>query len=443
MDHIVIIGNGIAGITTARHVRKNSNSKITVISGETDHFFSRTALMYIYMGHMKFENTKPYEDWFWKKNRIDLKKGWVKNISYDSKELEFENGEKLNYDKLVLATGSVSNKFGWPGQDLEGVRGLYSYQDLEYMESYTKNIERAVIIGGGLIGIEMAEMLLTRNIPVTFLVREGLFWNNVLPKEEATLITNHVKEHHVDLKLNTELKEIKSDANGRVKSVITSTGEEIPCQFVGLTPGVRPNVDFLRDSGIEINRGLVADEYLQTNKPDVYAAGDCCELKTPPAGRRPIEAVWYVGRMMGETLGRTLTGTKTKYQPGLWFNSAKFFDIEYQTYGTVLSKLRDHENQFYWESEDGKKCVKFVFDKSSNTILGVNNFGIRMRHEVWDKWLKEKRTINYVIENLDEANFDPEFFKKHDSEIQEKFNKENPKNPVKVRQRGLFEKIFS
>ena len=74
MEHIVIIGNGIAGITTARHIRKRSDHRITVISGETEHFFSRTALMYIYMGHMKFEHIKPYEDWFWEKNRIELKR---------------------------------------------------------------------------------------------------------------------------------------------------------------------------------------------------------------------------------------------------------------------------------------------------------------------------------------------------------------------------------
>ena len=76
--HIVIIGNGITGITAARTIRKNSDHEITVVSGETDYFFSRTALMYVYMGHMKFEHTQPYENWFWEKNRINLKKGWVK-----------------------------------------------------------------------------------------------------------------------------------------------------------------------------------------------------------------------------------------------------------------------------------------------------------------------------------------------------------------------------
>ncbi|MEO1253363.1 MAG: FAD-dependent oxidoreductase, partial [Bacteroidota bacterium] len=185
MQHIVIIGNGIAGITAARNIRKLSEDQITVISGETDHFFSRTALMYIYMGHMKYQNTKPYEDWFWEKNRIELKRAWVRAIDLDKKGISFDDGGSLSYDKLILATGSQSNKFGWPGQDLRGVQGLYSFQDLELMEENTKSVEHAVILGGGLIGVEMAEMLHSRNIPVTYLIREKNFWGNVLPKEES------------------------------------------------------------------------------------------------------------------------------------------------------------------------------------------------------------------------------------------------------------------
>ena len=172
MEHIVIIGNGISGITAARHIRKLSNKKITIISSETEHFFSRTALMYIYMGHMKYEHTKPYEDYFWKKNRIDLKQGFVKTVFPKQKELLFSNGDKMNYDKLIIAVGSKSNKFGWPGQDLEGVQGLYSKQDLDSLEKYAPNnkvCKRAVIVGGGLIGIELAEMLFnpkySSNIP--------------------------------------------------------------------------------------------------------------------------------------------------------------------------------------------------------------------------------------------------------------------------------------
>ncbi|CAK9011936.1 Nitrite reductase [NAD(P)H], partial [Durusdinium trenchii] len=251
-----------------------SDYEITVISAETDHFFSRTALMYIYMGHMKYENTKPYEDWFWEKNRINLVRKFVKEVDTNNKKLTYEDGGSIDYDVLILGVGSKSNKFGWPGQDLEGVQGLYSYQDLETMEKNSQGITRAVIVGGGLIGIEMTEMLLSRKIPVTFLVREENFWDPVFPIEEAKMINRHIHEHHVDLRLSTELKEILDDGNGRVKAVTTKDGEEIDCQLVGLTVGVSPNIDFLKESNVETDRGIMVDEYLQTNLPDVYAIGD-------------------------------------------------------------------------------------------------------------------------------------------------------------------------
>lgn len=425
MEHIVIIGNGIAGITTARHVRKRSDHRITVISGETDHFFSRTALMYIYMGHMKYEHTKPYEDWFWEKNRIELKKAWVQNVDFNNKELLFTSGETMAYDKLVIATGSKPNKFGWPGQDLEGVQGLYSYQDLELMEQNTKDIQRAVIVGGGLIGIEMAEMLHSRNIPVTFLVREESFWDNALPNEESQMINRHIKEHHVDLRLGTELKEIISDNKGRAKGIITGDGEEVACQFVGLTAGVSPNVNFLKTSDVEINRGVLVDEYLSTNYPDVYAAGDCAEFRQAPEGRRNIEQVWYTGRMMGETLAATLTGEPTIYKPGYWFNSAKFFDIEYQTYGTVSPQKAENHGDFYWEHESGKIALHLRWNSETKELVGMNNFGFRLRHHALDQWLKKGKSINYVMEHLRDANFDPEFYKTHEPQIIDQFNDEN------------------
>ena len=229
-EHIVIIGNGISGVTAARHIRKLSDKKITIVSAETDYFFSRTALMYVYMGHMKFEHTQPYENWFWEKNRIALKKGFVNQVDTAAKTLHFAEGDTLQYDKLIIATGSKPNKFGWPGQDLDGVMGMYHKQDLENLEKYAPNKEvckRAVIVGGGLIGIELAEMLNSRSIPVTFLVRENSFWNGVLPDGESEMINRHIKNHHIDLRLGMNLKEIKSDENGKVKSIIIQeTGEE-------------------------------------------------------------------------------------------------------------------------------------------------------------------------------------------------------------------------
>ena len=437
MEHVVIIGNGISGVTAARHIRKLSNKRITIVSAETDYFFSRTALMYVYMGHMKFEHTQPYENWFWEKNRIELKRGFVEKIDYSSKTLSFSGRGKMTYDQLILAVGSKPNKFGWPGQDLKGVQGLYSKQDLDLMEENTSEhkVERAVIVGGGLIGVEMAEMLHSRNIPVSILVREEKFWGNILPLKEADIIERHLVKNNIDLHFATELKEIISDENGRVKSVITSTGEELACQFVGLTPGVSPNIDFLKETALETEEGIVVNQFLETNQPDVYSIGDCAQFSKPVAGRKKIEQVWYTGRIMGETVAQTICGNKLAYKPGHWFNSAKFFDIEYQTYGRVDSTRQEGETNFYWEHKNGEMCMHFVFDKVSRKFLGLNTFGIRIRHEVMNRHLDGNATIDKVMEQLKDANFDPEFYRLYEDEIVAKFNKEQGTN-ISVKKRS-------
>ncbi len=426
-DHIVIIGNGISGVTLARFVRKNSDCKITIISSETEYFFSRTALMYIYMGHMRLKDTQPYENDFWEKNKIDLKFDHVTDINFENKQLNFETSSSMKYDSLVLAVGSKPNKFGWPGQDLPGVQGLYSYKDLELLEENTKNgINRSVIIGGGLIGIELAEMLHTRNYPVTFLVREGAFWGGVLPEPQAKMIERHMTtDYHIDLQLNTELAEIHAGSNGRVSKITTKSGEKIDCQLVGLTAGVSPNIDFLKNTSLKTDKGILVNEYLETSIKDVYAIGDCAEFKEHPTGRRNLEQVWYTGKMMGETLAYTLTGAKTAYKPGNWFNSAKFFDIEYQTYGWVFAKPQENESVFYWEHPTKYLSLYFVFNTKTHEFKGINTFGIRLRHELFDRWLTDKMSIEYVLEHLKDANFDPELYSQYEKQIVQQFNSEN------------------
>ncbi|HEV7350064.1 NAD(P)/FAD-dependent oxidoreductase [Telluribacter sp.] len=424
MKHIVILGNGISGITAARHIRMLSDHRITVISGETEHFFSRTALMYIYMGHMKYEHTKPYEDYFWPKNRIELKKAWVKQIDFEQKTLLLEGEESVGYDVLILAVGSEPNKFDWSGQDLDGVQGLYSYQDLEKLESSTTaGIRRGVIVGGGLIGVELAEMLLSRDIQVTLLVRDDGYWGSVLPAEESALVTNHIRTHGVDLRLNTELAEIKPDGTGkRVGSILTKGGEQINCEFVGLGVGVHPFIELLQETSVETDKGILINEFLETSLPDVYAIGDCAQHRQPPAGRKAIEQIWYTGRIMGETVARTICGDRTPYTPGVFFNSAKFIDIEYQTYGQITVPLEEDTDTFYWEHSNGQTALRINYLKETGAVIGFNALGLRLRHEVCDRWIKNERSIRYVLEHLKEVHFDPEFFQRHEDAIVQSYN---------------------
>lgn len=439
--HIIIIGNGISGITAARHIRKLSDYRITVVSKETEYFFSRTALMYVYVGHMKFEHTKPYEDWFWKKNRIELVFDEVQQIDTPQKTITLASGKQIQFDKLIIASGSQPNKLDCPGSELKGVQGLYSKQDLDNMEICTKDIKSAVVAGGGLIGIEMAEMLLSRKIHVTFLIREKNYSDSVLPEAEASMISNHIRKHHIDLRTETNITEILGDENGRVRAVTTDRGHTIDCQFTGMTVGVSPNIHFFQNSGIECHRGILVNEYLETSAPGVFAIGDCAEFRWPLPNRRPVEQFWYTGRMMGETVAKSITGERTAYTPGIWFNSAKFLDIEYQTYGWIFPELQPGEASFYWQHHEENICLRINYRKDSQNIVGIHAFGMRLRHTTLDRWIQEKRTIQFVLEHLPEANFDPEFCRQHEKQIISQFNDENGGTQSLIRsRRGLFQK---
>ena len=125
---------------------------------------------------------------------------------------------------------------------------------------------------------------------------------------------------------------------------------------------------------------------------------------------------------MGETVAKTITGEPTKYNPGHWFNSAKFFEIEYQTYGMVHNELQDGQDEFVYQHTEDEVLLHFVFEKESRKFVGVNNFGIRLRHPVFNDWLLKESTIEDVLTNLRSANFDPEFYKKYEQEVVERFN---------------------
>lgn len=440
---VVIIGNGVAGVTAARFVRKWSDAAITIISDESDHFFARTALMYIYMGHLRYRDTKPYEDGFWAKNRIGLVRDRVVGIDPAARRLRLRDGAPQDYDVLVVATGSRPAFYDWPGQALDGVGGLVSLGDLARMERWTEGVERAVVVGGGLIGVEMAEMLHARDIGVTFLVREGRYFGRTFPPEEAALVEREIRRHGVDLRTGTELERIEG-RDGRAVAVHTTAGERIPAGFVGLATGVRPNLSALEGSGIETARGVLVDDHFRTSAPGVYAVGDCAEFRDAAVGHRPVEQLWYTARRHGETVAATICGRPTPYDRGVFFNSAKFFTVEYQTYGDVPIEPSDGEASFVWTDAPGRRLVRLVWEREGGRVRGVLLLGVRHRHAVWRRWIEEGRRIDDVLARLPEADFDPEFADRHVPDLVARCRAEHGlAAPAAPARRGLVARLFS
>lgn len=405
--HVAIVGNGITGVTAALTLRRlRPQWRITMISGESTYPFSRPALMYLFLGHMRYRDTKLFPDSLWNEQRIELVRDWVTGIDFEARRLALHRGQPLAYDRLLLATGSKPNRFGWPGQDLEGVQGFYGLPDLTKLYENVRRTRRAVIVGGGLIGIELAEMLHSCGIDVTFLVREASYWDNVMPQEESAILNEIIRERGMDLRLKSELAEILDDGSGRCAGVVTE-GERIDCQLVGLTAGVSPNIDLVRESELATGRGILVDRTLRASIEGVFAAGDCAEIETPEGERNLIQQVWYTGKLQGECVAHGLAGEPREYDPGLWYNSAKFLDLEYQTYGRVGFGVPG-EQSLIWIAPDRRHSIRLVH--VAGKLIGVNLLGIRFRHEVCERWLAEGRDVEFVLAQLEEAHFDPELF---------------------------------
>ena len=421
--HIVIIGNGISGVSVAKSLREYSDDEITIVSSENISFFSRPALMYVFMGKMRFKDILPFPSDYWVRNKIKQVYGAVKEIDAENQSIVLDDGGVLSYDKLVLALGSQPKSLGLGEFNLQGVQGFYSLQDLEKLQDSTNKIKHASIIGGGLIGVELAEMFVSRGISFTFWVREKWFGSNFLPQEEAEMVTNHLISKNINIKFEREIIGFEADDSNKVKSVESQSGEKVDSDLVCVCIGVEPKVDWLKSTDVQTKAGVLVNAHLQTNIPSIYAVGDCVECIDPVHGRKSIETLWYTGRLMGEYLGKNiLRENSPPYEPGIYFNSAKFFDLEYQIYGDVPTSFSESYGTVFWKHPTKDKSIRLVFDAKNDEFIGCCVLGIRFRQEVCEKWIREKRKISEVLPLLSEANFDSEFSTRYERELLDIYN---------------------
>lgn len=408
--HYVIIGNGVAGMNAANIIRnREEDARISIISYESDHFFSRTALMYVFCGQLSQKCIEPYERDYYQKMNFERVRDKVMAIEPDRKLLHLEQSGELSYDRLLIAAGSVANMINWPGTDLDGVGNFVTWQDLEWMQEKAKTAQSAVVVGGGLIGIESMEILQLAGIQTHFLIREDFFWPTALSKAEGDLVTEHMREHGCEVHLKTEMSEILG-RDGKVVGVKTKDGATIDCDMIVCTIGVRPQTDWLKDSGIELDErgGIVVDDHLKTNHDDIFAAGDCTSVVWFNGVRRP-EQLWYTSRDQGKVAGLNMTtdDRRKEYERGIFYNSAKFFDIEYTTAGLVNFGL-DGEQEWY-QHEPGTNFTERIVYLPDKTVVGFNFLGRRWDHRILVSWIDRNKELDWVLDHLHEALFDEEF----------------------------------
>ncbi|MDE3136244.1 MAG: NAD(P)/FAD-dependent oxidoreductase [Acidobacteriota bacterium] len=405
----VIIGNGVAGTTAALTLRaREPEAEITMISGESDYFFSRTALMYAYMDRMTLRDLEPHERKVFAKQRIDLVRDWVVDLDATERTLRLKSGKTIAYERLLLATGSLGTRLDWPGLQSakEGVVHFVTLDDLAQCERVTPSTSEAVVVGGGLIGVELVECLAFHGKKVTYLVRSPWYWPGALAMEESEIITEHIRRHGVDLRGTEEVDEVLLGADGRVRGVRAKSGAEFGCQMLGIAIGVSPAVDWLRTvkTPPKIERGIRVSPSFETSLPAVWAAGDCAEFAQD--GEWVVEQIWYSAKRQGELAARAMLGDRVRYEPPIFYNSAKFFEIEYTSTGSI-GKPPEGSRTFFCRIPGKEASVRIV--EQNGAVVGVNMLGARWDHTFFERWITERRSMDYVVNHLREAQFDVEF----------------------------------
>ncbi len=436
--HHVIVGNGMAGMEAALALRaRDGEARISIVSAEHDHLFSRPALMYIFAGQTSLRDTEPYDHGLYDRLRFERVRGRVASVDTARRSLRFEDGSTLGYDKLLLAVGSKGRPAPWPGSEGPGLHYFVTLGDLEGLDSEARPGMRAVVIGGGLIGVEVAEILLHRGLDVVFVIRENWYFPLALEHREAALVSEHMRTHGIDVRLGVNVDSIRRNADDSLRGVTLSPAPraggvekgEIDADLVVSAIGVVPNTGFLDGSGIERGRGgaIETDDTLRTTAPDVWAAGDCAMVTWIDGSRRP-EQLWYTSRDQGRAAAHSMLGDEVAYRRGTWYNSAKFFDVEYTTAGFVPVTL-DFDNspieippgvRTWFHRVPGRFESQRIIVKEDR-VVGFNMLGSRWNHEVLLEWIHDRRGLDWVVKRLPEAQFDEEFsprFRVHDDAVE-------------------------
>jgi NADPH-dependent 2,4-dienoyl-CoA reductase/sulfur reductase-like enzyme len=412
--HYVIVGNSIAGIEAAVALRtRDERAKITLVSDEHDHFFSRTALMYILCGQLSLRDTEPFDRELYTRMRFDRVRDRVVRVRPDDHALDLAGGGALAYDRLLLAVGSVARRLPWPDASAgPGVHHFVTLADLAALDAAALPGRSVAVIGGGLIGVEVAEVLHQRGLRVHFLVREPWYFPVALDAREAEVVAKHIRQHGVDVRTDAPVTGFARTPQGLRLTLPT---DALTVDLVVGAIGVVPATAFLADSGIALapTGGVETDDGLRsTTARDVWAAGDCANVAWADGTRRP-EQLWYTARDQGRVAARSMLGDDATYRRGTWYNSAKFFDIEYTTAGYVPAaapggpapSLVGYSD--WYQQVPGTAVTQRVVCKGDR-VVGFNALGSRWSHEVFLRWIHERRSLDFVLAHMNEARFDEE-----------------------------------
>jgi NADPH-dependent 2,4-dienoyl-CoA reductase/sulfur reductase-like enzyme len=396
MPRYIIIGGGPAGATAALELRKlDPTGDIFIFSNEDYQFYKRSKIINLISASCSedtlfLNGRNVYDD-----NNINFIPSNVKKVIPEENRLEDENGIIYHYDYLLIASGGSPIMLPWKGIDLEGVHTLYNLDDAKKVAEEVCNAKRVVIVGGGAIAMKAIQNFNKIGLNISIIEKASHLWPIGFDRKVARIVEKKIKENGIQLYLNEELVELKGE-NNKINSVVLKSGEEIPTDLVVVTIGMRPNINFLKNSGINLDKGVLVDKYMRTNFSNIFAAGDVAQIFDPLYETPILHPTWGNAKKQGKIAAKNMMGDNIKYLGAIPIQTIKIFGFTAITVGITHSKKNFDEISLV--SFERELSRKFVF--KNNHLIGALVLGKNINKKALKPILK-KAVLNQVnIQNL-------------------------------------------
>jgi NAD(P)H-nitrite reductase large subunit len=379
----VIIGNSAAAVGCVTGIRTlDESSSITIISNEKFHTYSRPLISYWLKGKVTDENMYYRGPDFYRDNRCDVILG-VKAVKILSvkKAVVLENNELVEYDRLLVATGSTP--FVPPVPGLAGAPNSFtflSWGDAEKIKNAVAQESKVVILGAGLIGLKAAEGLCGLVGDITVIDLADRVLPSILDTDGSEMIRNHIEAQGVKILLNDSAKSV---ADGKIE---LGSGKILPYDALIIAVGVRPNAELAKDAGATVNRGIITDNRMRTSLPEVYAAGDCVESYDVSSGTSKVLALLPNAYMQGETAGINMAGGDTAFDRAIPMNAIGFFGLHVISAGSYDGEI---------VVEKGENTYRKLFFKDGR-LSGYIMIGSVDRAGIYTSLIREQTPLDEV-----------------------------------------------
>jgi NAD(P)H-nitrite reductase large subunit len=307
-ESYVIIGDGIAGSSAAETLREEApDADITVITDEGEALYNRILIKEFAKGKMPEAPISIHDGSWYEERDIELELNThVTHVDTDGHEIQTHSGTVIEYDKLLVATGGTPTQLPVDNSDAEGVHHFWTFQDARGIEEHADEADTGLVVGAGLLGIDLAAICGAQDVDAKYLMRGDCWWRYALSEEGAEIIHDGLREKGVEPVFQSGVDHFTTDDDGHVTGAVDPNGVEFDGDFVGVAIGLNFNTEFLRNTGIEMEDGIVVDEYMQTNVEDVYAAGDLTQFHDVLLGEQAQNGSWGSAKEQGQIAAKNM-----------------------------------------------------------------------------------------------------------------------------------------